>query len=368
MGIRLSDAELRRLARAQEVLLASLEYSSRDAWALDAIQATKEFVGCDIGSFVAVLDGRPVGVTHDFDPALFDVFSSFDADDLDYARALSGALADARYVFTAAENLARYTGRKLEDTRVYQEFMSPAGVRDGASVQVPIRHGAAVLAMAHSIARRAKRGYARETQMLSLLVPAFEAGARMITEVDGLRQDLRHAIDTIPMPIGIRGARGEDLGHNSALEDLLRSDPDSASILQRISAVAQSMTALERSGKGVPTGPHCICRSTLATAWATYRMSTGLVGPGLLTPTRSVLVAVEQLSPSLPPIETLRETRGLSRREGEVVLLLARGASNKAIGRELGIRPSTVRTLVTRAFEKLGVHSRKALALELIQR
>ena len=48
----------------------------------------------------------------------------------------------------------------------------------------------------------------------------------------------------------------------------------------------------------------------------------------------------------------------LSRRERDVLRLLARGLTNKAIGQELFISPKTVATHVQRILTKLGVHSR----------
>lgn len=62
---------------------------------------------------------------------------------------------------------------------------------------------------------------------------------------------------------------------------------------------------------------------------------------------------------------------GISPREGEVLDLLAEGASNKVIARRLAISPNTVKTHVARLFEKLEVKSRtqalrKARELDLV--
>ncbi|OYW44086.1 MAG: helix-turn-helix transcriptional regulator [Sphingomonadales bacterium 12-68-11] len=62
---------------------------------------------------------------------------------------------------------------------------------------------------------------------------------------------------------------------------------------------------------------------------------------------------------------------GLSPREIEVIERLAAGESNKEIARRLGISPNTVKTHVTRVYEKLGVQRRvqaieKARFLNLI--
>jgi two-component system nitrate/nitrite response regulator NarL len=358
--LRLSDRDLRRLASAQERLLASLEYESREAWALEALRAVKELLGCDIGSFVSMSGGGPSGVTEDFDPALFDVFARFDEDDLDYVRGLAGALAERRYVWTAASNIYRHTGRVLEDTRVYQEFMSPAGVHDGAALQVPLPGGAAVLALARSGAA-GRRGYDRELQMLSMLVAAFRVGAAMRVRFEGMQAGVGALLDILPGPVGVWTRAGRELIRNVALVRLLAGDPEGDRIVQAMEAAARASVG---RADDVDRDSCCV---RVTTANGRYAIGAGHVGPGTFGPAPTVLVSVQRLGLVLPDVAELQAVRHLSRREAEVAILLARGASNKVIARELGVRASTVRTLVERTLTKLGVHSRKALALKLTE-
>ncbi|MFZ4603804.1 MAG: response regulator transcription factor [Caulobacterales bacterium] len=53
-----------------------------------------------------------------------------------------------------------------------------------------------------------------------------------------------------------------------------------------------------------------------------------------------------------------REALGISPREYEVLLALAAGLSNKEIARKLDVSPNTVKTHVSRLFEKLGARRR----------
>jgi len=55
--------------------------------------------------------------------------------------------------------------------------------------------------------------------------------------------------------------------------------------------------------------------------------------------------------------------RKLSKRETEVLELIAQGKSNPVISAILGVSPNTVDTLVRRCFDKLGVTSRVEAAL-----
>ena len=62
-----------------------------------------------------------------------------------------------------------------------------------------------------------------------------------------------------------------------------------------------------------------------------------------------------------PPVETLTE------REGEVMRLLAKGMTNKEIGRDLHISEDTVKTHVSRILAKLGAHSRTQAVLHAMR-
>jgi two-component system, NarL family, nitrate/nitrite response regulator NarL len=53
--------------------------------------------------------------------------------------------------------------------------------------------------------------------------------------------------------------------------------------------------------------------------------------------------------------------RGLSPREREVALLVARGLSNKEVARQLGLSNGTVKIHLHRVFQKLGAKSRYRL-------
>ena len=71
--------------------------------------------------------------------------------------------------------------------------------------------------------------------------------------------------------------------------------------------------------------------------------------------------------------EAAMRSLGLTRRECEILELLASGGSNKELARALNISPNTVKTHVARLYEKLGVDRRiraieEARALALIPR
>jgi len=76
----------------------------------------------------------------------------------------------------------------------------------------------------------------------------------------------------------------------------------------------------------------------------------------------AALRSLERLAPKWPTADQLRPRYGLTAREAEVALLVARGASEKAIARELGISASTARHHTEKVFVKLGVRARAQVA------
>jgi DNA-binding CsgD family transcriptional regulator len=70
--------------------------------------------------------------------------------------------------------------------------------------------------------------------------------------------------------------------------------------------------------------------------------------------------------PALPTTQELRITFGLRGREPQVALLAAEGLSNAAIAQRLRLSSHTVRHYLERVLERLGLHTRKALALHLM--
>jgi len=78
------------------------------------------------------------------------------------------------------------------------------------------------------------------------------------------------------------------------------------------------------------------------------------------------MAMVDRLSPGLPTTQELRVSFGLRGREPQVALLAAEGLSNVAIAQRLRLSAHTVRHYLERVLERLGLHTRKALALHLM--
>jgi DNA-binding CsgD family transcriptional regulator len=98
----------------------------------------------------------------------------------------------------------------------------------------------------------------------------------------------------------------------------------------------------------------------------TYRVTAKHATAGTLLPEAGVLVLMDRLGPELPTTRELRVSFGLRGREPQVALLAAEGLSNAAIAQRLRLSAHTVRHYLERVLTRLGLHSRKALALHLM--
>ena len=85
------------------------------------------------------------------------------------------------------------------------------------------------------------------------------------------------------------------------------------------------------------------------------RFSPGQLASAIRAAARGVVVR----SAGRPPGPRSPERFGLTRREREIVELVARGLTNKAIAEQLYLAPKTVRNHINRLFAKLGVSNRQ---------
>lgn len=88
------------------------------------------------------------------------------------------------------------------------------------------------------------------------------------------------------------------------------------------------------------------------------------LGTRLLAPRERIVdrivkvVAPAAPTPNFVADDTARERLGITRRELEILELVARGLSNREIGETLFVSENTVKTHCSRAFDKLGARRR----------
>ena len=100
--------------------------------------------------------------------------------------------------------------------------------------------------------------------------------------------------------------------------------------------------------------------ATVATSESVLRVATLRCGLA------AGLASLHRAGPALPTTQELRIQFGLRGREPQVALLAAEGLSNADIAERLRLSAHTVRHYLERVLDRLGLHTRKRLALHLM--
>jgi two-component system, NarL family, response regulator YdfI len=203
--------------------------------------------------------------------------------------------------------------------------------REAADSAAPIR---VVIADDHLLVREGLRTVLAVAEDIVLVGEASD-GAEAVQLADRLSPDVVLMDLRMPNLDGIEAIR-QIKAHHPAIEIvILTTYDDDAHILQGLGAGARGYLLKD-------TGRNALFNAVRAAA-----RGESLLPPQVL---QSLLAHVEG-----------RRAEGLgvlSRREQEVLLLLATGAANKEIARKMNITERTVKAHVTSIFNKLGVNSR----------
>ena len=147
--------------------------------------------------------------------------------------------------------------------------------------------------------------------------------------------------------------------------------PDlAASIVMLISDRASAATATALSRWKRPLGAVVTDTSTTDEVTAILRASVARRQAGPLSssaaPALAVATSVDVLTPSRDDVRPVA-ARGLSRREWEVLCLIASGLSNQQISEAMYLGLNTVKTYIRTAYRKLGVQSRTQAVIWAIE-
>jgi DNA-binding CsgD family transcriptional regulator len=372
----LSQADMRRCDAALQTLLSPLEYGGLTSWgeavgrSLAALFATENAVFLlASGTTVAT---RILGVGAATEKL---ICADFDApNDLDPA--LQPMMIEkGKWMATLAAHNAeawnnqigeRVTGIPLKRLTWYQEIMRPARMVHLAAMHIDLDSGMVAAGVTHPDNTTNPLADS-EIEVMTLLLPALKAGARLATRLNGQRSALAYILDTLREPIAIYSADGEERHRNPALQQILNDEPEYTKLVSMMRALALDLMQIRRPPRKSGDGSlHATGSRVVTTVQRRYTLRATYLGPGALSLGSGVLVALERGRPVLPSIEQLQESYGLTEREAEIALHLAVGRSNREISEHLSISAHTVRHHSERIFDKLGVHSRKALALKLL--
>ena len=188
---------------------------------------------------------------------------------------------------------------------------------------------------------------------------ALRAGLATLHSLGAWRSTLGKAFDDVETGMAIFGAAGlAEVARNARLDELLQEEPARDRLLE----------LLRRQARQAAASTECLreVAQEVELPGGFYRLVANRAGVGTLLAEAGVLVLVDRLSPGLPTTQELRITFGLRGREPQVALLAAEGLSNVAIAQRLRLSAHTVRHYLERVLDRLGLHSRKALALHLM--
>jgi DNA-binding CsgD family transcriptional regulator len=188
---------------------------------------------------------------------------------------------------------------------------------------------------------------------------ALVAGLATVHRLRAWRGTLGEAFDDVETGMAIFGNDGRcEVARNQRLDELLREEPARDRLLDIIARqAARAAASIEGMRKDI---------QELELPGGFYRLVASRAVAGTLLTEAGVLILVDRLTPELPTTRELRVTFGLRGREPQVALLAAEGLSNAAIAQRLRLSAHTVRHYLERVLERLGLHSRKALALHLM--
>ncbi len=259
--------------------------------------------------------------------------------------------------------VVRRGGLDVGRAPVWNEVFFRHGVRDYAGLITTRPEGDAILWSLGPRLGTTDGGL--QGPMLRMLAPAFRAG---LDALDRLAAH-RAALDAVGEPLAAYDADGREVFRSAALGDLLAADPEAATVEAALGALARQARRVGFGRRG-ETAAGVPVAAEVTTARTAYRLRVALLPAGALHPTEAFLVSVAPARGLhvLPAPDALRQSLGLTRREAEVALLVARGLSNAEIADRLFVSVHTVRHHVEAVMGKLELtgRGREAVAAALL--
>jgi DNA-binding NarL/FixJ family response regulator len=206
-----------------------------------------------------------------------------------------------------------------------------------------------LIADQHSLFRQALRDiFDRETDLRVVADAGNET--QTLTEVQ------RTTPDIVLVDAGLLGPNSTD-----TIERIRELEPDCRVLVLASAEDGETLAKVIESGAQAYLTKDCALSEVMAAARAVHEGDT-LVPPGMLGDLLSRLIRRRRFQE-----EATSRLSNLSRRERQVLALLAQGGNKESIAQTLVISPETVRTHIQHVLAKLGVHSRLEAASFAIQ-
>lgn len=191
--------------------------------------------------------------------------------------------------------------------------------------------------------------------------PDFEVVDDAADGIEGFKRAKQHRPDVVLLDLNMPGLSGIE-----TLQLLQQDLPDTAVIMLTVSEDVDELTRALREGA-------CgyLLKNMEADALATM-IRRAAEGESVIAESMTQRLIAQMRAPmrarDAAPPQSLEPSPELTPRERDIVRILARGASNKDIARELDLAESTVKIHVRNVLRKLNLSSRVQIAIHALAR
>lgn len=350
MPITLSSSDLARVRDAQNLLLSPLSHTGTD-WPALACEAVRLLIGADHATFYSAYPSPTVLHTTLDEAAVTDYVETFATFDVATPRALQLGRAVGHVLDVVA-------AEEFYESPLYHEYAVPRRIYDPMLLHARPEPELSVWITAPEAAPLGAKEIERRRQLLELASPAFAAGIASFLRLGSQRAALGRVLDGIGTPLLLCDTRGRPVHENAALRRFLAAEHErervSAALAQIAADVGRNLRRPDCAGSEPATGTTAVIR----TESAVLRVTATTCEDGALGPEPLLVLQLHVESTSLPALPDVRSRFGLTRREGEVCMLLARRLTNREIAEELSISPHTAERHTEKVLQKLAIHSR----------
>lgn len=352
----LSAADIERTADAARLLTSPFQHLDVEAWRSAVMRRLKELLGADSAGFLLPLPDLTVFRSEEIAPEVLAAFPDFPPPPLIDGSPLEQRMLQLR-VATVAMGYGKHYHRYL-DSAYNHEYATPARAHDTLAAVIGLPgnqiYGTANLHFWHE--RPDGRLFGdREVSIMRLLYPSLEAGVKTLTRTCSNRAALIASWDAQRDGLLVYDLQGRLLHRNPAAAALAVTRRDERALVEAGAAMAVELGKSETTAM-LESSP---MKATISTPFCHFGLTATRLGEGLFGNGPAVLVIVEAGDRPLPSCSALRERFGLTRRQAEVTLLLARRMSNSEIAKQLCISSYTVNSHAEAAMAKLGVRDRR---------
>ncbi len=377
MTTSVSVHDLQALREVQEVLLDPLSHATIEQWLLEVCARFQTLCGATAGfAAFSFRNGESGFVSREIPPSYLDRMTQLSLiasgtiaggdptveGVMDRLRTRFSSVATSWDLLVPGE----FTVDQLRETPMFRDVALPLGVPGSTLLFHSGASGEFMLHAAYPEIARRPFGDATVATVGALL-PAFAASVGALGRLGDARRVVSVLLDALEDGAVVFDSPGQrTLTRNVAIEGMLRRETDAAALLDAVKRAARAAAWSPRNGKSAPaTDSNAMSQGWRSAGGRYYRLRAIRLPSGAMTPNEAILVLIQPVGPPVPEATELMRRFGFTRREADVAGRLAHGRSDREIAGELGLSQHTVRHHAESIFTKVGVTSRKALALHL---